>query len=240
MNKLVANLRHLMRVHIISENQLSRNTGVPQPTIHRILAGRVADPRDGTLRPLATWFGVTVEQLRTDLPDPADAAEGDSPYRIDPSTGMAIRERPRDIAIAEVAISAMVSGSGPEVAVIDTGRCLPFPVTWFEHHPVAAADVRVITVEGDSMERTLFHGDRIAINLRDTRITDGRVHVMVTGGPAPAVKVKRLFTLSNGNVRIVSDNPDKERYPDELLGPAELTNVLVVARVLDRSGPADL
>ncbi|MGD5182365.1 S24 family peptidase, partial [Xanthomonas citri pv. citri] len=102
---------------------------------------------------------------------------------------MAIRERPRDIAIAEVAISAIVSASGPEVAVVDTGRCLPFPVTWFEHHPVAAADVRVITVEGDSMERTLFHGDRIAINLRDTRITDGRVHVMVTGGPAPAVKV---------------------------------------------------
>ena len=240
MNKLVANLRNLMRVHIISENQLSRNTGVPQPTIHRILAGRVADPRDGTLRPLATWFGVTVEQLRTDLPDPAEGVDGDNPYRIDPATGMAIRERPRDIAVAEVAITAVASPTGPEAEVTDTERCLPFPVTWFEHHHVAAADVRVITFEGDSMERTLFHGDRIAINLRDTRISDGRVHVMVTGGAAPAVKVKRLFTLSNGNVRIVSDNPDKARYPDELLDAIELANVRVVARVLDRSGPADL
>jgi transcriptional regulator with XRE-family HTH domain len=49
----------------ISENELARRTGVPQPTIHRVLSGRVADPRDGTLRPLATFFGVSVEQLRT-------------------------------------------------------------------------------------------------------------------------------------------------------------------------------
>lgn len=240
MNKLVANLRHLMRVHVISENQLSRNTSVPQPTIHRILAGRVADPRDGTLRPLATWFGVTVEQLRTELPDPRDTVDGDTPYRIDPATGMAIRERPRDIAIAEVQIVAVCADVGPEAEVTATERCLPFPVNWFEQHRVAAADVRIITFEGDSMERTLFHGDRIAINLRDTRISDGRVHVMVTGGAAPAVKVKRLFTLSNGNVRVVSDNPDKSLYPDELLGADELANVRVMARVLDRSGQADL
>ncbi|TAA42499.1 helix-turn-helix domain-containing protein [Pseudoxanthomonas winnipegensis] len=65
MNSVAENLRELMRLRGISENELSRQTGVPQPTIHRVLAGSSADPRDGTLRPLAFFFKVSVEALRT-------------------------------------------------------------------------------------------------------------------------------------------------------------------------------
>lgn len=68
MNKVAENLRALMSGRI-SENELARKTGVPQPTIHRVLSGKVEDPRDGTLRPLAMYFGVKVEHLRTKEPD---------------------------------------------------------------------------------------------------------------------------------------------------------------------------
>lgn len=47
---------------------LSESTKVPQPTIHRILVGQSADPKTATLKPLADYFGVTLEQLRTELP----------------------------------------------------------------------------------------------------------------------------------------------------------------------------
>ncbi len=43
---------------------LDRATGVPQPTIHRIVEGESKSPRDKSLRPLAEYFGVTLQDLR--------------------------------------------------------------------------------------------------------------------------------------------------------------------------------
>lgn len=52
----------------ISQNELSRRTGVTQPTIHRILSGESLDPDSATLSPLAAYFEVTPSQLRGDEP----------------------------------------------------------------------------------------------------------------------------------------------------------------------------
>lgn len=45
-------------------NSLSEKTGVPQPTIWRILNGTSQDPRDSTVTRLARFFRVTNDQLR--------------------------------------------------------------------------------------------------------------------------------------------------------------------------------
>lgn len=50
----------------LSQNELSRRTGVPQPTIQRILVGESADPDTATLEPIAKYFEVSVSQLRGD------------------------------------------------------------------------------------------------------------------------------------------------------------------------------
>lgn len=49
---------------IHSTAALARRTGVPQPTIYRILKGESQDPETATLRKLSTFFKVTVAQLR--------------------------------------------------------------------------------------------------------------------------------------------------------------------------------
>jgi transcriptional regulator with XRE-family HTH domain len=65
MNKTAANLRALMLAwDDMSDNALSEATGVPQPTISRILTGKSEDPRDSTLRPLAEFFGLSLNQLK--------------------------------------------------------------------------------------------------------------------------------------------------------------------------------
>ncbi|HRX70981.1 MAG: helix-turn-helix transcriptional regulator [Candidatus Competibacteraceae bacterium] len=56
----------------LTDNELSDRVGVPQPTISRIRNGAIRDPRDSTLRPLAQYFGLSVSQLRGDMPLPAD------------------------------------------------------------------------------------------------------------------------------------------------------------------------
>ncbi|KAF1005446.1 MAG: putative HTH-type transcriptional regulator [Luteibacter sp.] len=72
MNRLASNLRTLIAQQGISENELSERTGVPQPTINRILRGESRDPRDSTVAPLARYFGTTVENMKRGEGAPGD------------------------------------------------------------------------------------------------------------------------------------------------------------------------
>ena len=58
------NLEWLITQKKTTPYELQRATGVPQPTIHRILTGESSDPRTKTLQPLADYFGVSVAELR--------------------------------------------------------------------------------------------------------------------------------------------------------------------------------
>ncbi|WP_170292316.1 LexA family transcriptional regulator [Xanthomonas maliensis] len=242
MNRLAENIRRLMDVEKLSENQLSRNTGVPQPTIHRVLSGRVADPRDGTLRPLADYFGTSVEELRTGTPAQNNSArEPMAAYRVKAVDGEDGLDPDREVLVAEVdvLVSAGTGLRAPEF--VETRYRMSYQLSWFQHVGAKPENVRVMRVTGDSMERTLFDGDRIAVNLADNRaIVDGKVYVFTTGGVEPDVKIKRLFKTSDGRLRVVSDNPDKALYPDEILSADDVSNVYLVGRVIDRSGRGGL
>ena len=52
-----------MREANISEAELARQTGLPQTTVNRLLLGSTADPRASTLRPIAKFFDITIDQL---------------------------------------------------------------------------------------------------------------------------------------------------------------------------------
>ena len=56
-------IKQLMREANISEAELARQTGLPQTTVNRLLLGSTADPRASTLRPIAKFFDITIDQL---------------------------------------------------------------------------------------------------------------------------------------------------------------------------------
>ena len=63
-NHLASRLKHLMRLHNnISVAQLARATKLPQPTVHRLIAGHTEDPRLSTLKILVSYFNVTLDYL---------------------------------------------------------------------------------------------------------------------------------------------------------------------------------
>ncbi len=64
--KLASNIRELMRLRGgLTEAKVSRQTGTPQPTLHKILTGQTADPRLSTIKQLAEFFDLTLDQLMT-------------------------------------------------------------------------------------------------------------------------------------------------------------------------------
>jgi SOS-response transcriptional repressor LexA len=60
---LASNLRSLMQSKNINEAELARNTKIPQPTLHKILSKKTIDPRASTLKALANYFGLTIDEL---------------------------------------------------------------------------------------------------------------------------------------------------------------------------------
>lgn len=56
-------LARLMKREGISQSGLSRATGVPQPTINRILSQVTQDPRRDSMISIANYFGVPIDSL---------------------------------------------------------------------------------------------------------------------------------------------------------------------------------
>lgn len=69
-------LRNLMAEVNISEAELARKTGIPQPTLHRILSGATRSPRGASLSPLANFFSISISQLIGDDKLPTDRIPG--------------------------------------------------------------------------------------------------------------------------------------------------------------------
>ena len=57
------NLQRLMTEQGVSQSGLARATGVPQPTINRILNSATKEPRHNTLLAIANFFKVTIDEL---------------------------------------------------------------------------------------------------------------------------------------------------------------------------------
>ncbi len=64
-NPVKENLKRLMLADgKISEGELSRRTGIPQTTIHRILSGQIKESKPSTLKPIAAYFKLSLAQLQ--------------------------------------------------------------------------------------------------------------------------------------------------------------------------------
>jgi transcriptional regulator with XRE-family HTH domain len=56
-------LKDIMRENNINQSALSRQTGVPQPTINRFINGKTTSPTFSVMKKLANHFDVSVEYL---------------------------------------------------------------------------------------------------------------------------------------------------------------------------------
>lgn len=73
MTKLSSILKKLINRQRISLTELSRRTGIVQPVLYRMASGETKDPKIETLRPIAKYFEVSLDQLIGD--DTLDSAE---------------------------------------------------------------------------------------------------------------------------------------------------------------------
>jgi len=203
------NLEWLIAQRKTSPYELQRVTGVPQPTIHRILTGESNDPRTKTLQPLADYFQVTVADMRDrDLSIPAEGVTGLRPgsyMRVDGAD----QDDPRLTIIPKVRLRLTAGLSGFEVEPEPyDGSTTTVPTDWMERRGYHRDKLIAITVRGESMEPTFYEGDLVVINTADKQLVDGAVFAInYEGEPV----VKRLMRDA-GQWWLTSDNADQRKY----------------------------
>jgi phage repressor protein C with HTH and peptisase S24 domain len=136
----------------------------------------------------------------------------------------------------------MVAGAGPgqwSPEYVETKYRMPFQRDWFRRFGAKPENVRVMRVNGASMERVLFDGDKIAVHftLEETQIRSGNMYAFALDGE---VVVKYIFR-HGGGYRIVSENSDKQAYPDIFVEADAIGDrVALFGQVIDRSGSGGL
>ena len=75
-----------------------------------------------------------------------------------------------------------------------------------------AGDLRIITIDGDSMEPVLSSGDRIMIDTSQRMPVPPGIFVIWDGMGIVAKRIEHILSSDPAKLRIMSVNPDYETY----------------------------
>lgn len=210
-----------------SQSALSRSSGVPQPTINRILKGVIKHaPETKTLQALARALGVSFEWLAEGRGDMHRAGFNDvatpSEDEFDLVPQMDLR-------------AACGDGKFAEHVVVKGG--LAFKKDFMRRFGISEMTSRVIYAAGQSMEPTIGDGRVVLVNLTETEPVDGKVFLICDQDGA--MILKRLIREYEPSIQQTvwktrSDNPDKRSFPDKIL--PDDPRVKIVGRAIWHDG----
>ena len=193
-----------------SQSALSRASGVPQPTINRILKSvGTRGPEAATLQKLALACNVTFDWLHEGVGKKTRVHIAHISNVLFQPVVIAEPNDPNFYGIPKVKLelSAGVTGFQTVPEIYD-GSMLSVSKNWVDRNGYAPGNLLALTVKGESMEPNLFHGDVVIINTADTKMVDGSVYAINYEGEAV---IKRL-ARDRGEWWLTSDNVDQKKF----------------------------
>lgn len=200
----------------ISVRAFASKAGVSDTVVRQYLSGK-SEPSRTVLLAMARAAGVTVSWLAT--------GEGGM-HPEDIHAGLVLDQDeyalvPRyDVQVSAGHGSLVENDSQPV-------ESMAFRRDWIRKMGLSVSHLALVTARGDSMEPTLADGDLLLVDLRQSAITDGAIHVLRNDGN---ILVKRLQRGLGDQVIVLSDN--------KIYGALETTEAAlnVVGRVFWRGG----
>ena len=96
-----------------------------------------------------------------------------------------------------------------------TQSSIEFPETWLREQGLQGGDCWMVSIADESMEPTLADGCAVLVDLRSTSPKDRGIYLIRT---QDGLAVKRTVLDRTAGWLIVSDNPDKNRFPTQPWG----------------------
>ena len=195
---------------------LHRSTGVPQPTLSRILSGKIVDPSDRHISKIAEYFHISTDRLRG-RDDPCTFAASEAGLHHPELRDICLWDDDTPVADDEVSIPflrqvELAAGSG-RFAIEESERArLRFGKRSLRHNGVEFDQAKCVTVRGASMLPVLRDGATVGVNAGKRtleEVIDGDLYAVNHNGQ---LRVKQLYRLAGG-LRLRSFNRDE--FPDE-------------------------
>lgn len=134
----------------------------------------------------------------------------------------------------EVKLSA---GDGREQVQLEFNEAQPqaFRADWLRGRKLKPKKLAAMTAQGNSMEPAIYDSDSLLVDTGQVDVQDGKVYALWYEG---GERVKRLYRLPGGGLRIRSDNAAE--HPEIVLGPEYHGHVRIIGRVVLRTGAGGL
>lgn len=206
---LLANVKRLVGGKAIQAlRQEMGDAGVPigASTLNSLYHGIAGSMK--TLRKFAQYFGTTPEDLLID----AESLNDSEPARV-----KRIHQR-------------LSAGRGHAVYYETKESWLAFQPAFLRKVGVSAHNAAIFDIDGRSMEPELHDGAVVLITMsnRHDTIIDGKHYAFIRGDDC---LVKTLYKMPDGTIKAVSQNPDKDEFPDFIIHP-ETERFEMLGRVL--------
>jgi hypothetical protein len=164
---------------------------------------------DDVREPLAVFLGVPAAELRHQEPEPAPPPPVEHPP---------LRRRPKGVldgyaAIAELDVRASAGAGAMNEGIEEAKATWLFPEAVIRHEFRANPEaLRLITIDGDSMEPLLVSGDRIMVDTSQRIPVPPGIFVIWDGMGVVAKRVEHVPNSDPATVVIKSVNPAYQTY----------------------------
>jgi phage repressor protein C with HTH and peptisase S24 domain len=213
--------------HEFTQADLAAKAGVSQGAIGHLETGRTSTSR--SITSIAKAVEVDPVWLAEGKGDPFPTTWGATPVLADAMRVTIVEDGDPDfyqIPKVQLRLSAGLTGFQTVPDIYDGSR-LSVQKNWVDRNGYSPVNLIALTIKGESMEPSLYHGDLVIINIADTSMADGGVFAVNYEGEAV---VKRL-TRDMGQWWLCSDNPDQRKYHRKSCRSGEC---LVIGRVVKK------
>lgn len=224
METLGDRIREARKAANLTQEQLALMIGgAGQSTIGNYERGD-SDPSVDMLRKIALATGRSIAYFAAEIDATVSAHQDRGQYAGIEESRFALIPR------YEVVFSA---GQGKEATYEQVSGSHAYRRDWLAKHGLVVGSLVIAEVDGLSMYPTLNDGDIVLINRAEKKVRNGKIYGFRDGDEG--LRLKRLFRQPDGKIRMVSDNPDKQEYPDEYLTPMD-AEATMIGRIVHRGG----
>lgn len=193
----------------LSPAHVAEMAGVNRSFVYDILRGRSTRPGLDRLLAVASVLKVEVEWLIHGIGD----VEGPAPFIENPDGAF--------VTIAQAGVRPSMGGGSVVLEEQDApGRAYHFRKSWIKNGLKASpSQLRIMKVEGDSMEPTLMNGDTVLVDMTRKSPNPPGIFVLDDGMGLVAKRLQHVPNSDPPAVRVISDNkhyPEYERTAEEI------------------------
>lgn len=220
----------------MSQGEVAKAAGMKQPSYGQIESGETK--RSKFIYDIAKVLKVSPEWLIDGVGDIDSPKKVTKPvdYIAAPYEEYIVIGGKTDYPLVEISYTDLAGSCGGGYANGDHPEqkgMLGFTVEFLRENdlPINGDGLLLMHACGDSMGYTIPHGTLLLVNTKENTydsFISGKIYIFNADGE---MICKRAFKNLDGTVTLVSDNPDKSRYPDQIINKTTFSNFNLFARV---------